>query len=223
MKELMDVLTKKPVISLMIGRPNSGKTQALRFLMYNLAIRGHYRYGIAFSPTAHISGDLSHLPKRVVIRRYSEEYLERYVTAISDWAESTGKKPPNSFIILDDCLGAINWYSPFISNLLSVHRHLGLSIFVCSQYTAGFGSSPLLRECLSVAFLWPTNYAKSLKHFYDLCGSICKDRDEFERLFHQVTSSEPHTALLYLNGHDTPEKCYYHFRASIAPAFQIKF
>ena len=78
------------------------------------------------------------------------------------------KKVPPNLLVIDDAFGQINWYSKFWSNLISTHRHWGMSILVATQSLSagGHGSSTLLRNCVDMAILYHSSFTNTQKSIY---------------------------------------------------------
>src|SRR4051794_28612861 len=70
--------------------------------------------------------------------------------------------PPN-FLILDDLMGRMNFYSRELTFFFATFRHTNTYVFICTQYVGGRGSSTALREFANLVFMWRTNTGNSVK------------------------------------------------------------
>lgn len=213
-------LTARPSLLLLVGKPASGKSVLIRYLMYIYTKLNYFKYGIVYTPTK-LSRDHDYIDEKYIIEDYSEEHLKNYTDRIKTQIKKTGKKH-DSFIIFDDNFGNLNFYSPFFSNLLAIHRHLGITIIISSQYLNGFGSSTQLRECCQFAFIFRTAYKRSIKALFELCGHFFDHIDDFKHTLQDMTNEE-HTCMLYINSQSTEEESYFPLKASIAPKFLMKY
>jgi hypothetical protein len=218
------VFPKTPQCFLLVGKPSSGKSVTAKNLLYEyLKDGGYYKFGIVVSPTAKFSGDFDFLPDSSIWSKYEEAKVLGYVAKLAQYRKDHNNKlPPPSFLLFDDCLGSINFYSPEFSNFLACYRHYNLSIYFVSQYLSGFGSSTLLREICTAGFIFTTQFENSLKVLYKAFGGIIGDYDIFKALVQRV-GEQKHHCVLYIANQNTKEQTYYDFKATIVPDFKINF
>ena len=217
------VFPKTPQCMLFIGKPSSGKSFAVKNILYQYLKDSYYKFGIVVSPTAELSGDFDFLPDHCIWNKYDQKRLLTYVDKFKKYRkDNAGKLPPPSFILFDDCLGSINFYDPDLSNFLAIYRHYNLSIYFVSQYLSGFGSSTLLREVTTASFVFQTQFENSLKVLYKAFGGILGDYDEFKALVQKV-GEKKHHCVLYIANQNTKEDTYFDFMASKVPDFKVNF
>lgn len=153
-------LLYRPSIILLVGRPASGKTTALKAIIHQIAMMEKTSFG-RFYVCTKFSGDLDFAPYENVFEDYTHTHLEEYVLKVKAWKKKNpNKKVPQNLLAIDDALGLINWYSKFWSNFISTHRHWGMSISVATQSMSagGHGSSTLLRNCVDMARLYHSSF-----------------------------------------------------------------
>ena len=135
-----------------------------------------------FYVSAKFSGDFDFAPDSDVSEDYTQEHLEQYVLKIKAWKNMHPKKkvPPN-ILVIDDALGQIQWYSRFWSDLISTHRHWGMSILVATQSLSagGHGSSTLLRNCVDMAVMYHSPFINTQKSLYCGFGVMLSSFKEF--------------------------------------------
>ena len=217
------VFSKTPQCMLFVGEPSSGKSFAVKDILYRYLKDSYYKFGIVVSPTANFSGDFDFLPPTSIWPKYDEARVLKYVSKLADYRKQHNNElPPPSFLLFDDCLGQINFYSPEFSNFLACFRHYNISIYFVSQYLSGFGSSTLLREITTGAFIFPTQFENSLKVLYKAFGGILGDYDEFKALIQRIGEQEHH-CVLYIANQKSKETTYYDFIASKVPEFHVNF
>jgi hypothetical protein len=98
-----------PLIYLFVGKCASGKSVAIKNLIYNYSKLNYFKFGIAIVPSKFNSG-YDYLPDKYVIESYDEAYLKNYFNKLREFKKKSGFIPTN-FLILDDILGSINLYS----------------------------------------------------------------------------------------------------------------
>lgn len=217
------VFPKTPQCMLFIGKPSSGKSFAVKNILYRYLKDSYYKFGIVVSPTANYSGDFDFLPESSIWAKYDEGRVLKYIDKLAQYRKNNNNKlPPPSFLLFDDCLGSINFYSPEFSNFLACYRHFNISIYFVSQYLSGFGSSTLLREITTASFIFQTQFENSLKVLYKAFGGILGDYDTFKALVQKI-GEQKHHCLLYIANQNNKEATYYDFLASKVPEFKITF
>ena len=205
----------------------SGKTHCLRSMMLDYGRKKHFKFGYIYTQNL-MNDDLNFCPKKC-IAEYTEEHCAQYIEKLSKYREDTkGKttKLPPSFLIFEDCIGSanMNLYSPTISKLIILHRHLNISIFLLSQYLGGKnGSSTLMRECVNYAILFNSRFKNSKEFLYQTCGGLFKKEQDFVDILEEATSVK-HRALFYDSSKNTIDDAYMCYTApKEIPPFEIKF
>ena len=222
-------LPLKPAIFLFVGKPASGKSTAIRSIMYQYAKAGYFKSGICFCPS--LNEDYDFLEEKRIIRDYSNEKLEAYIKALhKKRVEKKGPLEPN-FIILDDCMGLLNHDIPVINNFWARFRHYNTTVILAVQYIAGQGSTnTAFREFITAAFIWQTNTKRALVNNYNTFGQRMVNQHQFNKTLDEVTSVK-YRCLVYIpNPKDYPEsedgkeaKMYSHWLADPPPSFKLSF
>ena len=196
-----------PQISVFVGKPKSGKSWALRWcILKQTADKRHFKWGIVFTRTK-FNGDYDYLPDDYVYEDYDPLILQQYLDGIKKL-----ETIEPSFIIFDDIQGVLNGNDPVLTSLNACHRHYKISVFYCFQYIYGRGSTPVLRECCTLAFLFNSKGNRTLQALYENFGQLFDSFQEFKEYFLAITK-EKHTAMLYIQDIDEKENNYMLFRA----------
>ena len=176
------ILPRDPNILLFIGKPKSGKSHAIKSIMYNYAKMKHFKFGYVFVSTKY-NHEYDYLPDKWVGDKYSDKNLEKYIKYLENMMSQVGSMPPN-FLILDDLLGRINFYSPEVVHFLSTFRHTKTTVFLTSQYLGARGSSTALREYANYVFIWRSTSGASVNLLYSSFGqfSNANQRKQFENI-----------------------------------------
>jgi hypothetical protein len=135
-----------------IGMTKSGKTHSFRYLFSK--IYHQFAYGVCFSTTIDLNDDYDYLPKKCKFAKYDPRfikammskqysYISKYKQAIAKNPDQQYDPPPHCFIIIDDCLGTIDFHHSIFNELFSKSRHLNISCFVLIQHMTGI--SPIMR------------------------------------------------------------------------------
>ena len=144
-----------------------------------------------------------------------EEFLETKLFNTLSKYISKGYTSFNGFIIIDDCLGSINWNLPIWTKIFSTIRHYKLSIFVLTQYLHKV--SPIVRtQAASYIFLKMLNW-NELKAAYD-CAFNYMTFDAFKDF---VKFNTNNYNCIFVNNHSTSNDNIY--KIIKAPEFIYPF
>ena len=219
--ESLPIDLDSPGVFLFVGRPKSGKSYCLRSLIKDYARQGKFSFGKVYTRTK-FNEDYNFMPAKHVEDDYSEENLEAYINSLKAWREKHRKPLPPNFIIFDDLLGAMSLNTGFLSNLISIHRHYNLTIFLTAQYLMK-GTSTVLRECVTTAFLWKTIFHNSRDGIFKAFGGYYKKESDFLDMFDSTTSPK-HQCLVYNARARKKSEAYWSFMApSKVSKFKLQF
>lgn len=221
----MDLANCTPAIFMLAAAPGSGKSYAIRWLVYELWRRKAFDYGIVFCPTMH-NGAYDFMPKNVYpmfnTYRYREdkdqpyEYRNRELDAMIQHQENNRKA--RAFLIFDDCLGSVPWSSKQITSLISTYRHLRVTIFIAAQYTNTI--PPIIRECSKYAIVFNQFQKRSIEAIHQ---SFFPHLDEKElRRWLQQYCRDYHFLLVDM-GKGDPKERYKVSKAGRIPSFKLQF
>jgi hypothetical protein len=142
-----------PKIVMYIGRPKSGKSNAMKMEIIKNVSKGIWKHGLIFTASA--------------------------------------------FNLFDDLIGILNTRNnPYLINLLSIHRHIGVSVLIGAQLFKSSATSQVVRCCLNYGIFFRTEKNDIIKAIYDEFGTEFKNYEDFKRHFLTVTK-QPFTALYY--------------------------
>ena len=198
-----------PQICVFLGKPKQGKSWALRWaLLKNTVDKKIFKYGIVFTRTK-FNGDYSYLPDEYVYENYDPMMLQQYLDGLK---QLNPEDLQPSFIIFDDIQGILSSNDQILTSLVACHRHFKISVFFCFQYIYGHGSTPVLRECTTMSFLFNSKGERTLRALYENFGQLFDSFNQFKEYFLACTS-EKHTAMLYIQDIDNKEDNYFQFKA----------
>ena len=192
-----DMVKQMPTIFLLQGPSKSGKSHMLKFLLYKLCdpVKPIFNFGIVLT-----GSEFNHeydFIQESAVHPYSAELLESYVENLKKIKnESKGAKMPHSFIVLDDVLGKIS-KTAYWTNFISIYRHLGISLFITTQYLkASEASSTFIREQTGLAFMFSSPNLNTTKALFDYFGSSIFDNfDKFQIRYKECTEERYHCML----------------------------
>jgi hypothetical protein len=224
-------LPQEPAIFFFAGKPKSGKSVALRSILYSYFKRKHFAFGYAFVSTK-FNNDYSFLPDHLVDDKYSDAKFFAYFQHLEKERAKlkNGEKLKPNFLVLDDLLGQVGFYKPEILQCFIKYRHTETYVFLTAQCVQGRGSSTLLREEANMIFLWRMNTASAVQVCYDAFGKYADtqqgktflNENDFVRTILDATA-EPYRCLLVQSF--PGEKCarFSNFKATPPPPFVVKF
>ena len=199
----------EPQICVFLGKPRSGKSWALRWnILKETVDNKNFRYGIVFCRTK-FNKDYEYIPDEYVYENYDPMILQQYLDGLKKLDE---KELQPSFIIFDDIQGVLSGNDAVLTSLNACHRHFKISVYYCFQYIYGRGSTPVLRECTTMAFLFNSKGKRTLEALYENFGQLFDSFNEFKE-YYLACTKEKHTAMLYMQNVDDIEENYLQFKA----------
>jgi uridine kinase len=81
----------RPSIILLVGRPASGKTTALKAIIHQIVKMKKPSFG-RFYVSTKWSGDFDFAPDGDIFEDYTQDHLEQYVLKIKQWKKKNPKK-----------------------------------------------------------------------------------------------------------------------------------
>jgi hypothetical protein len=190
-----------PSVFLFTGSTKAGKTHSLCFVLRTLWQAGHFQHGWVFSPSINnprTGGDyINMISNRSALfdQPPSETQILKIVQYQQQKAKENNGDPPRAFIVIDDSLGLLDWKTGIMQSMLARFRHLGLSVFLTTQWTRTRACCPLIRAVADYVFAFPqassAGYAAIQENFCPHFDSL-KDFKEF----HLDATKEPFSCLL---------------------------
>lgn len=201
-KTLRDISFDEPQVVLVVGKPRRGKSYLIKYLLEKNSIDiPKFQFGIVFTRTKW-DNDYDYLPKRHVFEGYDPSVLEEYLHHLTEM-----KDPPPNFVVFDDLLGALNNNAGELQNFIISHRHYNTTIFLAAQFL-NKGSSTVLRECCTDAFMFNSMQFLTIKSLFENFGQGYRSLPKFKRAFMKATRKQ-FTAMWFNN--DTG--AYYEYTA----------
>lgn len=195
-----------PQVVVCVGKPKKGKSWSTRYIILKNTIdKKHFKFGIVFTRTGKLNQDYDYMPEQYIYDTYEPDILQQYL----DGLQQLDKIEPN-FVIFDDQQGLLNRNCPVLQNFISCHRHFQCSVFWNFQYL--FGSSPLIRECTTIALLFNSKGERTLRGLYENFGQLFDNFNHFKDYFLQLTS-ERYVAMLYISDIDNINENYLYWKA----------
>jgi len=157
-----------PANILFLGATNSGKTYAFK-KYYNQYWKNKVRLTYVISPTAIYSGDFD----GVVDDKYiltDTSLAKAKIMEITEFCkqQKLKKKTYPVMLIIDDGLGVIDFNEGYFCNLMSMSRHINLTVVLMMQNLTKY-LCPTLRNNLGYIFVSKVSDA-NLKCLFELCN-----------------------------------------------------
>ena len=205
----MELDFSNPQVCVFLGKPKQGKSWALRHtILKNTIDNKILKHGIVFARTK-FNGQYDYLPEEYVYEDYNPEILQQYLNGLKELDQ---KDIEPSFVIFDDIQGLLSSSDPALTQLVSNHRHFKISVFFCFQYIYGRGSTPVLRECTTMAFLFNSKGKRTLEALFENFGQLFDDFKSF-KAYYLACTKEKYTAMLYIQDIDNKDENYLQFKA----------
>lgn len=211
----------KPQLVFLIGACGSGKSVALKSIMYYYCKQRYFKECIAFCRTK-FNGSYDFLPDRCVHEEWDEGIIKRHVGKLRNYMQRTGKIPPPTCLLLDDMLGVAKTRTGFFANFLATHRHYNMTVFITSQYLIG-NITTLMREITNVAVMFNCKFKNSTKAMYEAYGGAGWDNaKEFDAALRDWCS-EDYYCMIYRSGETDRAEMYTRNKFGVAPPFKVTF
>ena len=183
------------------GSPGSGKSNMIKYLMSQMYKSLHY--GIIVCPTSY--DGYSWLPQRWIHSTYNDSLIE----GLMNIQESN--KRNNTFIILDDCLGSINWNSNILQHFITTLRHMRITVMIATQYCSKIPT--LFRETVNYGFIFSQNSEPAFKGTFSAFGQSHSRWDKWRDWLMQQLSGDRHACVIYERDSNSEDKKYRKFKA----------
>lgn len=212
---IMNKIFEKPCLILTVGKSEQGKSYLVRYLLDYALISRVFKFGIVFQGSKGMNDDYGFLPDKAVKNGFDEAVLIKWIDKLKAQKErlvkaGKGADMPRSFIIFDDLLGILQ-KSAYMDNFFSLYRHLGITVFLNTQYLNTAASSTLVRQQTSFGFFFRSSAARTKDSLYEwFAGDISKD--EFLEKYKRFTK-EDYNCMLYISSERDPTKAFYRFQA----------
>jgi len=201
-----------PVIILLFGKPDSGKSHALKYMVTEACANGLFNFGIIFSVTASFSGDFDFIPSKYIINGYNEDILVNYIEKLKKWRLRHNKQPaPPNFIIFDDVVGDLV-VSKYFKKFLTTHRHTSTTVFIATQYPTEC-CGVVAREIISYGLVFRQASEQAIINIYKCFGGYMEKAD-FLHILEDATKEKYQCLLVNAQETDTKLK----FKKYRAPA-----
>lgn len=196
-----------------IGKPNTGKSSAIKALLYSK--RHIFPVGVAMNGSEEINHMYCEfMPSTFVFNTYDEEKIEEILKR-----QTVAKKHlpnPWAVLILDDCTDDPKVFNRKIQrSIWKRGRHMSLMYIVSLQYSMDI--KPDIRTAIDGTFIFREPLLKNRRSMYENFASIIPSFDMFCMLMDQLTGDYQ---CLYIHNNTTSnnwEECVYYFKADIAP------
>lgn len=173
-------------INLFIGQPSAGKSNAIHYIVKST--RYMFDYGVVVCPSAS-DGAYDWFDPRMLKIVYNESILAQ----IKSVQDQNGAK--RMLLILDDCLGWVNWQSDLVIQIMMTTRHLKMTICLAGQYINKIIAP--IREASTRAFIWRQETRNAMRSIYESFLQSKFDRELDAKLYFNQQTSKPYTALYY--------------------------
>jgi len=210
----------------MLGKPKSGKSHLTKWLLHTYFNSGEVKenkpyWAIVFSGMK-ANDDYKEMIPETALLEHDDQTLEGYVNYLKNLKGKLRHVMSHSILVLDDVVGIFNSSNKVFQNLITIHRHLNLTVIISVQYLLG-NVSTTFRECVTAGFIFNTMKENSLKAIHSVFGQLFEDKHAFKRHFMKATSQK-HTCMLCLADEQNLERNCLSFKAaSKFPQKQLKF
>lgn len=205
-----------PSLNLIAGSCGSGKTYLLKSLIYSNAIKKNIGY---ITVLTNSPDDYNFIPENFVIVPQNQDHADLVIQKLMR-AQEIYKSRGNikkCLIIIDDCLGTINFNSKIFLQLNTRFRKYNFGIFYTTQHINKL--PPVIRECCFNSFIFQQNTLASIESCYENFGLNFKKLIDF-REYMQKTVPKYH--FIHFNRRQPTDIKVKHAQDYV-PNFKLKF
>jgi hypothetical protein len=198
----------------------SGKSHALKYILYYYAKKKKYDHMLLFTNTS-FNNQYDYIPKQYIHPAYDEEVIKNYMELQRNYI-SEGKQS-SALIVFDDCLGKMEHFaSKEFLTLITQYRQFKISIIICSQSVSAI---PLnIRNLAQYAIIFRFEAERVIKSCFESFGVLCNNWHEFKDLLIKATS-EKYRFLFYdrMKSIEGKEKAYKSMKCPGVENFKLDF
>jgi hypothetical protein len=210
-------LINVPSVTILSASPKCGKSHLIKYLIKDLCSKGKFDYGVVICPTAQNNKEYEFIPPGYLYTEYSEEIITSLMNKQSR-AIAQGM-PKSAFLILDDCLGSVNFRKSVITKLVTTYRHYNITILMSTQYINKI--PPEIRECATYAIVFCQFSAKSYNALYDAFFQSFETKKECKEYIEANTEDY---RFILVRCQEAPRKRYSVYRApEIIREFRLNY
>ena len=178
-----------PVSMLICGKPKSGKSHTIKYLLYKFTARKdlykRFSYGLVFCKTA-FNKSYNYIPSSWVYNQFVPEALENLMK-IQKGIRANGYIPPHAFVVFDDCLGNKQFKCDLFKDLVQNYRHYNISPFISTQYINRIET--VNRECVSHAVIFKQFSKPAIESIYNSFGQRFDSEKQFKQYLNNNTGN----------------------------------
>lgn len=164
-----------PTLLLLNGPQRSGKSQLLRFIMYQL--RKKFSYGIVFTNTYFEADSFEYINKKYIHPEYNPTVAEGLMKIQADSIEE-GRPIKEAYCIFDDCIDASQFKCPSLKRLCTQMAHYHITVIFATQYTNIL--PPYMRANGLDVIIFKTDSECNLKALYANYGQLFNNFNDFK-------------------------------------------
>jgi hypothetical protein len=119
-------------IVMIVARKNSGKTFLIKHLLRDAFSKGLYDWCVCITPTKFNKDYTNILGDKYVFESFDPEQIDAMLNTQESMIKKR-KKHLQGLLILDDCLGSVDFTHRVFTKLFSTNRHFKIGVWVTSQ------------------------------------------------------------------------------------------
>jgi AAA15 family ATPase/GTPase len=143
-------MIKHPSINVIVGQPESGKSNLIKYLVYEFLINHPIDLVFVFTKTDY-DDDYDYIDNRRIYTSFNIESIKKIIKFLENYKRKYDKHV-DTILIFDDCIDDQSKTQLF-RDLVYNHRHLSITIFYAVQYLAG-NLPKKFRSCVSNAYIF---------------------------------------------------------------------
>lgn len=194
----------KSEFMLIAGKPASGKSHFIKYLMMNLHrdySNDPIKYIVVFTTTKFNRAYSDYIPEQFVHDAYYPEVLESLLKI-----QSSNGASCRAAVIFDDCLPQKAFTSQLFLNLCTTFRHYRVDVIISTQYI--YRVPPVVRECATRVVIFRQTTGRSIQALFESFGSWFNSGKEFANFLLASTGNYKFIYFIANSSSDDRAKVY---------------
>lgn len=174
----MSIIFNTPAIFLFVGRQKAGKGNLCASILHKMISTGSLGFGMAFLTT--MDDNFQFLDPKYVYTELNEEMVYDFLKEAL-----TRREKEHFWLLFDDGIGKMNFYSELFKHLGSSSRNYNISVFILNQQYNKV--TPILRNNSSYIFCFRFDNKEHTLEIYNENGCFAS-KEEFLQEYVKCTS-----------------------------------
>ena len=205
----MNKFFKFPSVNFLIGKPNSGKTETIKYIIKRFFKTGDIHYVVVICSIA-VRDKYNWLPDSYVYTCFSEEVLHK-IMLLNNCLNKKSETPINCALVFDDIGSYSDRFTkrcPVMIKLFTEHKNFNMTVFVALQSPDLIRNGTILSN-VNYAWIYQLHEEDDFKAVFKHYGQKFKEYKDFKDFLDKNTGE--HKIVVNVRDNNTkPFEIYRH-------------